>query len=183
MVERCTIVSLSTNHQPSSVPLTMNHSTLSPSSSLHSPTHPTSPIHSNFPTQTYHSSLLPRSIPTPSLLDSVAGGAHYSGVESVNQRRRSLLRSPSQVTQHTALVGNRRQSQNATPGTASASHLAVMDDVKEVRWSLPFTALSRPRNPRLTMVCCDIYRCTKVMRPRICCRSDGGRTQNMKYVR
>lgn len=68
----------------------------------------------------------------PALLDSVAGGAHYSGVESVNERRRSLNRGHS----HNAHgLGPRRQSN--LPGPASASHLAAMDDLREVRGYLP----------------------------------------------
>ncbi|KAI9455601.1 hypothetical protein BJY52DRAFT_1385811, partial [Lactarius psammicola] len=112
----------------------MSHSTmppLSPSSSLHPLPHPPSPSHyTNLPTQIYHSSLLPRSIPTPALLDSVAGGAHYSGVESVNERRRSLIRGHSHATCNGQGLGHRRQSN--IPGAASASHLAAMDDLKEM---------------------------------------------------
>ncbi|KAH9057138.1 hypothetical protein EDB83DRAFT_2390402 [Lactarius deliciosus] len=111
----------------------MSHSTsppLSPSASLHPLPRPPSPTHSNLPTQIYHSSLLPRSIPTPALLDSVAGGAHYSGVESVNERRRSLLRNHPQSPNAVQAFGQRRQSN--LPGAASASHLATMDDLKEM---------------------------------------------------
>ena len=130
----------SLTHQ-SSVPLTMSHSTiapLSPSTSMHplpgSP--PTSPTHSSLPTQTYHSSLLPRSIPMPALLDSVAGGAHYSGVESVNERRRSLNRGHSH-TSHTPLSPRRH---SHLPGAASTSHLAAMDDLRDVRRYFSFRA-------------------------------------------
>ena len=127
-------------HQPSAS-LTMSHSTmppLSPSSSLHPLPHPPSPSHSNLPTQIYHSSLLPRSIPTPALLDSVAGGAHYSGVESVNERRWSLIRGHSHAPCTGQGLSHRRQSN--LPGAATASHLAAMDDLKEVRRYLPFRA-------------------------------------------
>jgi len=68
----------------------------------------------------------------PALLDSVAGGAHYSGVESVNERRRSLNRGHSQNA-HT--IGSpRRQSHRLShpPGAASASHLAAMDDLRDM---------------------------------------------------
>ena len=116
--------------------LTMSHSTiapLSPSSSVHPlPGAPSS----NLPTQTYHSSLLPRSIPMPALLDSVAGGAHYSGVESVNERRRSLNRGHSH-TSHTPLSPRRH---SHLPGAASTSHLAAMDDLRDVRSYFSFRA-------------------------------------------
>jgi len=111
----------------------MSHPTappLSPSSSVHPLPRPLSPSNPNFPTHTYHSSLLPRSIPTSALLDSVAGGAHYSGVESVNERRRSLNRGHS-LTAH-ALGSPRPRRQSNLPGAARASHLAAMDDLKEM---------------------------------------------------
>jgi hypothetical protein len=45
------------------------------------------------PSLTYHPSILPRSVPTPALVESVAGAAHYSGIriepESQLQHRRS----------------------------------------------------------------------------------------------
>lgn len=45
------------------------------------------------PTQTFHPSILPRSVPTPALVESVAGGAHYAGVrldqDTVLKHRRS----------------------------------------------------------------------------------------------
>ncbi|KAH9977196.1 hypothetical protein BGW80DRAFT_1287917 [Lactifluus volemus] len=107
--------------------------TLYPSSPPSSPSSPTSnsptlprPPSPLLPTHTYHSSLLPRSIPTPALLDSVAGAAHYSGVDSVNQRRRSL-RGDSQI--------HRRESarrQSTLPAGPNLFHLAVMDDLKDM---------------------------------------------------
>ena len=95
---------------------------------------PLSPT-SNQPSLTYHNSLLPRSIPTPALLDSALGGAHYSGasgVESVNERRRSmrrLSRTPSDAPPNSP--GLRRQS--ALPPVPNPFHLAVLDDLKDVR--------------------------------------------------
>ena len=44
------------------------------------------------PSQTFHPSILPRSVPTPALVESVASGAHYSGarhVDSDTKRQRS----------------------------------------------------------------------------------------------
>lgn len=50
---------------------------------------PDSPL----PSQTHHPTILPRSVPTPALLESVAGGAHYAGVrmdsDTVLKQRRS----------------------------------------------------------------------------------------------
>ncbi|ESK85902.1 hypothetical protein Moror_2325 [Moniliophthora roreri MCA 2997] len=43
------------------------------------------------PSQTFHSSILPQSVPTPALLGSIASGAHYSGVpvdpDTIKHRR------------------------------------------------------------------------------------------------
>ncbi|KAF8964020.1 hypothetical protein BDZ97DRAFT_1817578 [Flammula alnicola] len=48
------------------------------------------------PTQTFHPSILPRSVPTPALVESVAGGAHYAGVkvdsDTILKHRRSSVR-------------------------------------------------------------------------------------------
>jgi len=88
------------------------------------------------PSLTYHTSLLPRSIPTPGLLDSALGGAHYSsamGIESVNERRRSMRRH-SQSSNDGATPnspGLRRQS--VLPAVPNPLHLAVLDDLKDVR--------------------------------------------------
>lgn len=62
-----------------------------------SPEYPRSPISgstSPLPTQTYHSSILPSSIPMPALVESAAGGAHYAGIKvdggsSMKHRRSS----------------------------------------------------------------------------------------------
>jgi hypothetical protein len=101
------------------------------------PPQPPSPT-TTHPSFTYHTSLLPRSIPTPALLDSALGGAHYSnGVESVNERRRSMRRhsrSPNGVTPNSP--GQRRHS--ALPAIPNPFHLAVLDDLKDVRDLLAF---------------------------------------------
>ncbi|KAI0303404.1 hypothetical protein B0F90DRAFT_1626557 [Multifurca ochricompacta] len=94
---------MATTHLP---PLSSDHHS-------HPPPRSPSPT-SHLPTHIYHhSSLLPRSIPTPALLDSVVAGAHYSGSRhdgiAVNSRRRSTL-----------------------PTAPNALHLAVMDDLKEM---------------------------------------------------
>src|SRR5258708_3114872 len=122
---------------------------LSPSSSVHPLPRPLPPSHPNLPTHTYHTSLLPRSIPTSALLATVPAGAHYSGVESVNERRRSLNRGHSH---NAGALASPRRRQSQLPGAATASHLASMDDLKEVRISLPFalSRVSRARAPGLT---------------------------------
>jgi len=101
-----------------------------PSSPISPPTSPT-----NYPTQTYHLSILPRSIPTPALLDSALGGAHYSGVESVNERRRSVRSSHTHllnanVNENGLGLGRRRSTIVAEP---NPFHLTVLDDLKDVR--------------------------------------------------
>jgi hypothetical protein len=101
---------------------------LSPPSSPTS--HPTSPT--NLPTHTYHISILPRSIPTPALLDSAVGGAHYSGVESVNERRRSVRSSNTHALNANEIgvsLGRRRSTIVAEP---NPFHLTVVDDLKDV---------------------------------------------------
>jgi len=106
---------------------------LSPTrSQRHSVPPPPSPM-SNQPSLTYHTSLLPRSIPTPALLDSALGGSHYntSGVESVNERRLSMRRhshSPNDAT--TPNSPGRRQS--VLPAIPNPLHLAVLDDLKDM---------------------------------------------------
>jgi len=85
---------------------------------------------SPLPTHTYHSSLLPRSIPTVALLDSVVGGAHYSGVESVNERRRSIRNSHAQTLHDGGVSLNRRSS--ILPSEPNRFHLTVLDDIKDM---------------------------------------------------
>lgn len=72
-------------------------------------------------------------MPTVSLLDSAVGGAHYSGVESVNERRRSV-RSHSHSNGDGAALGRRRSSVMAQQ--PNAFHLSVLDDLKDVCDSL-----------------------------------------------
>jgi hypothetical protein len=86
------------------------------------------------PTLTYHSSILPRSIPTPGLLDSAVSGAHYSGVESVTERRRSVrAHSISRDGGAGALPNSPARRQSALPAIPNPLHLAVVDDLKDVR--------------------------------------------------
>ncbi|SJL00207.1 uncharacterized protein ARMOST_03519 [Armillaria ostoyae] len=80
--------------------------------------HSSSPRSPSPPSQTFHSSILPHSIPTPALLESVAGAAHYSGVkvdpESLKHRRASM---------------DRRSSANEP---VKADHQRIMADLKEL---------------------------------------------------
>ena len=94
------------------------------------PSSPTSPL-SPLPTQTYHTSILPRSIPTAALLDSAVGGAHYSGVESVNERRRSV-RGHTRISHEGGVSLSRRRS-SGMPSEPNPFHLTVLDDIKDVR--------------------------------------------------
>lgn len=72
----------------------------------------TSPL----PTQTYHSSILPSSIPIPALVDSAAGGAHYAGVKVDGGSAMRHRRSSSQQ-HHTEL---------------NHEHRRVLDDLTEL---------------------------------------------------
>ncbi|SRR6266851_6288595 len=100
--------------------------------SVPQPPSPTMHLH---PTLTYHTSILPRSIPTPALLDSAVSGAHYSGVESVTERRRSVrAHSMSRDGGAGALSPSSPQRrQSALPAIPNPLHLAVVDDLKDVR--------------------------------------------------
>lgn len=66
------------------------------------------------------------------MLDSAVGGAHYSGVESVNERRRSIRRHSQSINSNENGAGaglGRRRSIVAEP---NAFHLTVLDDLKDV---------------------------------------------------
>jgi len=102
--------------------------TLSPSPGSPTVPHPPSPV-MNVPTLTYHNSLLPRSIPTPAMLDSAVGGAHYSGVESVNERRRSMRRNS---RNYGATPGSNQRRQSVQPSIPNQLHLSVLDDLKDM---------------------------------------------------
>jgi hypothetical protein len=93
------------------------------------PSSPTSPS-PHLPTHTYHTSLLPRSIPTPALIDSAVGGAHYSGVESVNERRRSV-RGHAHTLNDGASLSRRRSS--VLPSEPNPFQLSILNDIKDVR--------------------------------------------------
>jgi len=68
------------------------------------------------PTQTFHSTILPRSVPTPALVESVAGGAHYSGANM----------EPDQNHRHSS--HEHRQSHTEV----KTDHQGVLNDLKEL---------------------------------------------------
>jgi len=67
--------------------------------------------------QTFHPSILPHSVPTPALVESVAGGAHYSGVR---------------VDSDTQLKHHRTNSCHLSPEELNNDHRQVLDDLKEL---------------------------------------------------
>lgn len=85
---------------------------ISPHNSHHSPP-PRSP---SPPSQTFHPTI--PTVPTPALLESVAGGAHYSGIrvdpEGLHKSRR------------------RRSSVQYGPEDINSDHRQIMDDLKEL---------------------------------------------------
>ena len=120
-------------------PTTTTTLPMSPARSTHRnsvlPAPPSPTSNPNHPSLTYHTSLLPRSIPTPALLDSALGGAHYSssvGVESVNERRHSMRRH-SQSLNDGAIPNSPGRRQSVLPAIPNPLHLAVLDDLKDVR--------------------------------------------------
>jgi hypothetical protein len=58
-------------------------------------------------------------------------GAHYSGVESVNDRRRSSIRRSQSSNCGGADHGATRR-QSALPAIPNPHHLAILDDIKDV---------------------------------------------------
>ena len=113
------------HHEPPMMALSPPSSPMSPRMS------PTQLSPTDLPTQTYHTSILPRSIPTAALLDLAVGGAHYSGVESVNERRSSVRahRSSSNANENGVGLGRRQSYIVAQP---NVFHLSVVDDLKDV---------------------------------------------------
>lgn len=77
----------------------------------------TSPL----PTQTYHSPILPSSIPLPALFDSAAGGAHYTGVK----------------IDGSSDMRHRRSSSHHNPTELNHAHQRVLDDLTELYCSRP----------------------------------------------
>lgn len=97
------------------------------------------------PSQTYHPSILPRSVPTPALVESVAGGAHYSGIrvdpESLKHRHSSHSRHPS------------------THVEVKADHHRLMADLKELYCLRPSVELLE-RGWRKDAIFEASFRCT-----------------------
>jgi len=89
-----------------------------------SPTSPRPPS----PSQTYHPSILPLAVPTPALLESLAGAAHYSSVnvepDSVALRHR---------------YSSEFHRRHSSPTPVSADHEGVMEDLKELYCCAPTT--------------------------------------------
>jgi len=79
-----------------------------------SPERPRSPTS---PTITYHPSLFPANIPTPALLESAVGGAHYSGVKIERDTRKLRRDSSGKRTSHLQVNGD---------------HQRVLHDLKEL---------------------------------------------------
>jgi len=61
------------------------------------------------PTLTFHPSILPANIPTPALLESVAGGAHYSGVKIERDTSKIRRSSSGKHTSHMQIKGDHQQ--------------------------------------------------------------------------
>ena len=101
---------------------------------LQQPPRPRSP---SPPSQTHHHTHFLHAVPTPALLQSVAGAAHYSGVDPVKERSIATRRMNS-IEHDRGRAGPKRHSSAVDEG---ADHRAVVDDLKEVRGG----ALSRRR--------------------------------------
>ncbi|KAI0060862.1 hypothetical protein BV25DRAFT_1806527 [Artomyces pyxidatus] len=111
--------------QPSSSSSPRHHTGPLPDSPTHRPQSPPPRAPSPQPTHTFHPTLIP--IPTPAFFDSLAGGAHYSGVDPVKERHLSIHRATSKTGGRPA-DPNRRLSTQLVP----ANHQAVLDDLKEL---------------------------------------------------
>ncbi|KAF5331061.1 hypothetical protein D9619_005939 [Psilocybe cf. subviscida] len=80
---------------------------------VHSPSPP--------PTQTFHPNILPRSVPTPALVESVAGGAHYAGAKVDSE----------------TLIKRRRSSNKRSHTELKSDHKRVLDDLTELFCARP----------------------------------------------
>ncbi|KAF8921490.1 hypothetical protein CPB85DRAFT_1271079 [Mucidula mucida] len=100
-----------------------HHRSLSRTSrtSISSATNRRSPSPSSRPSQTFHASILPRSMPTPALVESVAGGAHYAGIK---------VDAESPKHPHTSM--DRRRSSQEMAINLKADHHRVMADLQEL---------------------------------------------------
>ncbi|KAJ7489927.1 hypothetical protein B0H11DRAFT_1719766 [Mycena galericulata] len=67
---------------------------------------PSSSSSNGEPTQTHHHSLLPTAVPTAALVESVAGGAHYSGAAQLSPPARRHSSHDASSQSHTAVKGD-----------------------------------------------------------------------------
>ncbi|KIY61834.1 hypothetical protein CYLTODRAFT_362318 [Cylindrobasidium torrendii FP15055 ss-10] len=72
------------------------------------------------PTQTFHPHILPRSVPTPALVESAASGAHYAGIKVDGSQHRA--------NNHE----HQRRSSAHNDVELAADHGRVLDDLKEI---------------------------------------------------
>ncbi len=100
-----------------------HHRSLSRTSrtSISSATNRRSPSPSSRPSQTFHASILPRSMPTPALVESVAGGAHYAGIKV-----------DAEFPKHPHTSMDRRRSSQEMAINLKADHHRVMADLQEL---------------------------------------------------
>lgn len=97
----------------------------------HSPTQPRSP---SPPSQTFHSSgILPKSMPTPALVESVAGGAHYSGTRV----------DPESLMKHRPSSGGDLDRRTSDHTEVNADHHRIMEDLKELYCLKPSVEIFR----------------------------------------
>ncbi|ETW85544.1 hypothetical protein HETIRDRAFT_246944, partial [Heterobasidion irregulare TC 32-1] len=93
------------------------------------------------PSQTHHHTHFLHAVPTPALLQSVAGAAHYSGVDPVKERSIATRRMNS-LEHDRGRAGPKRHSSAADEG---ADHRAVVDDLKELYECRPTTEILERR--------------------------------------
>ena len=90
------------------------------------------------PTQTFHPSILPLALPTPALVDSVAGAAHYSGasVEPESSTWSGVRRRSTSSSQHI---------HHGSHTELAAGHQDVLDDLNDLYRCRPSVEMLRRR--------------------------------------
>jgi hypothetical protein len=76
------------------------------------------------PTLTFHPSIFPLAVPTPALVDSVAGAAHYSGVNVEPD-------SPATAMRHRRSSSG-KHARRASHTELSVGHQEVMEDLRQL---------------------------------------------------